>query len=60
MRPSSSKHKTRLQNVEAGRATLKREHEEMMQAARKELMQLVVSASRVTLGEVVTEELDKK
>ena len=59
MRPSSSKHKTRLQNVEAGRATLKREHEEMMQAC-KELMQLVVSASRVTLGEVVTEELDKK
>ena len=46
--------------LEAGRATLKREHEEMMQAARKELMQLVVSASRVTLGEVVTEELDKK
>ncbi len=48
------------QLLETGRATLQREHQEMMQAARKELMQLVVSASRVTLGEVVTPELDKK
>lgn|SRR3989338_11464704 len=46
--------------LSSGRAMLAHEKEETMKQARKELMNLVIEATRATLREVVTPELDKK